>query len=333
MPLVSIIVPVYKVEKFLRCCIESILSQSFTDFELILVDDGSPDSCGSICDEYATRDSRIHVIHQQNSGVAAARNTALDWIYDHSDSDWLTFIDSDDIVHPQYIETLLNAAKKYHVSISCCHFLEIPQDQICTYRFSEIVIPDAKLVDPSEVYSNCPWRKIFRKECFYDLRFPVGKIHEDAYVMYKPFFSYKYVAFVDAPLYCYNLNLTGITHSPWYPKRLEEFPAFEEQIDFFKTRKLLDQYRKTVRIYLYALIGQLNDIKNTKDSIPQYDRYFHLVRKKMRKVMRTHKNQAGLTVKGYPQFYERAYPGFMNLYWLVKGIQQKTTTFFSRKRS
>ena len=323
MPLVSIVVPVYNVETFLPRCIDSILSQSFSDFELILVDDGSPDSCGIICDQFAAKDSRIHVIHQQNRGVAAARNIALDWAFEHSDSDWLTFIDSDDIVHPLYIETLLNAAGKFHVSIGCCHFVEVPQDQICAYHFPEIKIPDATLVDPGEVYSNCPWRKIFRKECFYDLRFPVGKIHEDAYVMYKPFFNFKYVAFVDAPLYCYNIDLSGITHSPWYPKRLEEFPAHEEQINFFIERRMNKQFCKTVRIYLYAIIGQLKDIQNNKDSIPKYNHYLRLVRNKMRKVIRVHKKQADLTIKKYPQFYEYAYPNFMKIYWILKYMSKK----------
>ena len=96
MPGISVIVPVYKVENFLHRCVDSILAQTFTDFELILVDDGSPDGCGEICDAYAREDSRIHVIHQKNGGLSAARNTGIDWVLENSDSRWLAFVDSDD---------------------------------------------------------------------------------------------------------------------------------------------------------------------------------------------------------------------------------------------
>lgn len=93
---ITVVVPVYKVEQYLHRCIDSILVQTYRDFELILIDDGSPDSCGMICDEYAKSDSRIHVIHQENGGLSAARNAGIDWAFANSDSQWLTFIDSDD---------------------------------------------------------------------------------------------------------------------------------------------------------------------------------------------------------------------------------------------
>ena len=107
--LISIVVPIYKVEKYIHRCIESILAQTFTDFDLILVDDGSPDNCGKICDEYAVKDKRIHVIHKENGGLSDARNAGIDWAFANSDSEWITFIDSDDWIHPKYLETLYNA--------------------------------------------------------------------------------------------------------------------------------------------------------------------------------------------------------------------------------
>ena len=115
---ISIIVPVYKVEKYLHRCINSILKQTYQKFELILIDDGSPDNCGNICDEFAEKDQRIHVIHQENGGLSAARNSGIDWAFANSCSKWLTFIDSDDWVHPQYLEVLLYAATKFNVSVS-----------------------------------------------------------------------------------------------------------------------------------------------------------------------------------------------------------------------
>ena len=115
MPQISVIVPVYKVEPYLRRCVDSILAQTFTDFELILVDDGSPDNSGAICDEYAQKDARVHVIHQENGGLSAARNAGIDWVFAHSDSQWLTFVDSDDWVHPEYLERLYHAVLEHNV--------------------------------------------------------------------------------------------------------------------------------------------------------------------------------------------------------------------------
>ena len=103
MPQISVIVPVYKVEPYLRRCVDSILGQTFTDFELILVDDGSPDNCPAICDEYARKDTRVHVIHQENGGLSAARNAGIDWAFANSDSQWLTSVDSDEWVHPEML--------------------------------------------------------------------------------------------------------------------------------------------------------------------------------------------------------------------------------------
>ena len=114
MPELSIIVPVYKVEPYLRRCIDSILAQTFRDFELILIDDGSPDNCGAICDEYAAKDSRIIVIHQKNQGVSAARNAGLDI----AKGTYLGFVDSDDWIEPEMYETMIATAKEKQVDVS-----------------------------------------------------------------------------------------------------------------------------------------------------------------------------------------------------------------------
>ena len=103
---ISVIVPVYKVEDFLSRCVDSILRQSYSDFDLILVDDGSPDRCGQMCEAYARQDSRVHVIHQENGGLSAARNSGIDWAIAHSGSRWLAFVDSDDWVHPDFLKVL-----------------------------------------------------------------------------------------------------------------------------------------------------------------------------------------------------------------------------------
>ena len=121
MPLISVVTPVYNVKKYIYRCIDSILAQTVSDFELILVDDGSPDNCGAVCDEYAAKDGRVRVIHQENRGQAAARNRALDM----ARGEYVAFVDSDDWVHPRYLEILLGNAreKKADVMLRICHDL------------------------------------------------------------------------------------------------------------------------------------------------------------------------------------------------------------------
>ena len=131
MPKISVIVPVYNVEKYLLECVDSILAQTFTDFELILINDGSQDNSGAICDEYADKDSRIAVIHQENQGQAAARNNAIVI----AKGEWITFVDSDDLIHPQMLEILFNAVDET-TQISACDLYKsnICSDVFCSYK-------------------------------------------------------------------------------------------------------------------------------------------------------------------------------------------------------
>lgn len=125
MPLISVIVPVYKVETYLPACVDSILSQTFSDFELILVDDGSPDACGAMCDGYAREDSRIRVIHQKNGGLSAARNAGLDI----AKGEYVTFVDSDDVIMRDYLRELYLAIIKNDAEVACCKFQNFEDDK------------------------------------------------------------------------------------------------------------------------------------------------------------------------------------------------------------
>lgn len=130
---ISIVVPVYKVEKYIHRCIKSILNQSYSSFNLVIVDDGSPDNCGKICDEYAKKDTRIHVIHKSNGGLSDARNAGIDWAIKNSDSKWITFIDSDDWVHPQYLEKMISSAEETNCNV-------------CIVRYKKTNVPENYIV-------------------------------------------------------------------------------------------------------------------------------------------------------------------------------------------
>ena len=249
MSLITVIVPVYKVEPYLSRCVDSILAQTFTDFELILVDDGSPDKCGAICDEYAEKHAHIHVIHQPNGGLSAARNAGIEWAFSNSDSKWLAFIDSDDWVHPKYLEFLYRAAQENNVKISVCEYKETdtlkPVDSSVEFK-AQIVNGIDFWCSEKNVIATVAWNKIYQKDIFYACRYPVGKIHEDEYVTYKLLYQTRNIVYVKVPLYYYYHNLQGITKSAYSLKRLDAIEAMEEQRSFLKKIGKQEGYEKKV---------------------------------------------------------------------------------------
>ena len=256
---ISVIVPVYNVEPYLHRCVDSILSQSFPDFQLILVDDGSPDNCGEICDCYAAKDSRVHVIHQKNAGLSAARNAAIDWTFGNTDCQWLTFIDSDDWVHPEYLQRLLDGALQYNAKVSICGYAE-------TEGEDPLVPPEtleAQCREPAEFYRNnnvsatIACAKLYARECFQQVRFPLGKVHEDEFVTYRMLFLRPQIVFIPAPLYAYYVNLSGLTKKAWSARHLDAWEAYEQQIDFFTERQEEDMIHFRYREYIQNSYAQL----------------------------------------------------------------------------
>lgn len=235
--LISIIVPVYKVEPYLRECIDSILAQTYRDFELILVDDGSPDRCGAICDEYAAQDSRIRVVHQENGGLSAARNTGLEI----AAGDYITFVDSDDVVHPEYLSFLFEILCKTGADISICRFLrysgETPAAEPCEIAISAVMTGRescyALYGDEAVVYTTA-WGKLYRRKLFEGVRYPVGRIHEDEATTYKLLYQANKVAVLENELYLYRQNLDSIMNTRFSEKRYHALTAFEERIAFFR---------------------------------------------------------------------------------------------------
>ena len=188
--LISIIVPVYQVEKYLDRCIQSIVTQTYPYLEIILVDDGSPDRCGSMCDAWAEKDTRIHVIHQDNAGLSAARNAGLD----HASGNWISFVDSDDYISVDMLEKLYCAAVENNADISICNFLCVdedgtPNNYLLRRRLLQDVLLTGReaikeLFEPNNVSYVVSWNKLYKKSLFDTIRFPVGKRHEDEYVIH-----------------------------------------------------------------------------------------------------------------------------------------------------
>ena len=237
---ISIIVPIYRAEKYLPRCIESILSQTFTDFELILVDDGSPDRCGLICDEAAKKDARIRVIHQPNQGVAAARNAGLD----AARGKWLGFVDADDFVAPRYLEALCRAAVRYDEAdcVMCSSELVDrngePMDTPAYMSVSDGTITGRSVLEKIDQQENfiylVPWNKIYRREVWKNIRYPKGRRNEDAFVFAEIFDTIQTVAYAPEKLYFYRQSEQSIMRSEATLKHLDEMWAFVNCYQYFE---------------------------------------------------------------------------------------------------
>ena len=252
-PLISVIVPVYRVEEYLERCVKSILSQTYKNLEVILVDDGSPDQCPAICDACAEKDARVKVIHQENKGLSGARNAGID----AASGEYLAFVDSDDYVSPHFIEELYQLLQDTGCAIGQCRFSYMKGDGLveegdsafCIYRGESLM---EQLYGPEEK-ATCfvvAWNKLYRAELFKEtgIRYPEGRIHEDEATTYRLFHEAKKLAFLDRALYGYYTENGGSITSVFSAKRLQWLTAHEERIAFFKKNgyeKLLPAaYRK-----------------------------------------------------------------------------------------
>lgn len=247
-PLLSVIVPVYNVEEYLPCCIDSILSQTFTNFEVLLVDDGSPDKCGEICDKYAERDNRIVVFHQKNCGVSGARNTGLI----NARGVYITFVDPDDalgenITYEKNIQILQSNPDIDILQYPTYHKYGTAEAYIKQISSEYIIGKENLFVNwyssPGKITHGL-WNKIFKRTIIENIRFPIGKVYEDAYVVSDLISLTNCVYLSTEGLYLYYVRNESITH--------KDFPI-NKQIDY------LDFH---IKLYLYSL--KLKKIKKEK---------------------------------------------------------------------
>lgn len=237
-PLVSIIVPVYKVEKYLRRCLNSIVDQTYLKTEVLLVDDGSPDHCGEICDEYSVKYPNITVIHQENQGQAAARNHAAL----KATGDYITFIDSDDYVESDYIEYLMGLIRQYNADISIGGFRYLYEGTECLPRKAEnvelLMSAEEALnrLNYTKGYGAGPWAKLYRRQLILDHPFPEGQIYEDLAVLYRIFYDADHVVYGNRVIY-YWLQRAGSTmRSEFNDRQMAALRATKDQIRFLEEK-------------------------------------------------------------------------------------------------
>ena len=262
---ISIIVPVYDVEKYLENCIESILNQTFKDFELILVDDGSTDNSGKICDIYEKKDSRIKVIHKNNGGLSSARNAGLDIAC----GKYVGFIDSDDSIHPRMYEILYDLIKKYESDISCCNYkkiYDIFKDEYENVNSLEVIemsnIEAIKNLYDKEIGVKLviACNKLYRKNLFDNIRYKVGRVHEDEFMAHRILYNCKKITYVDNELYYYLQREGSIMSQISYKRKVDTLLSKSDRMRFCNKLGLTsmsDNICKTYEFEFFNLYKQL----------------------------------------------------------------------------
>lgn len=269
-PLVSVIVPIYGVEQYLQHCIDSICNQTYDQLEIILIDDGSPDSCGLICDRYSHSDPRITVIHKENGGLSSARNAGLNI----ATGLYVAMVDSDDTIHPQFIEILVGLCEKYQCDIAQCDFLTVceqslklplnPQGSLVFYTGKQAL--HELCVGQRNVKYVVAWNKIYRRNLFHGIRYPLKKIHEDEFTTYQILWKAQKMVVTNQYLYYYLQRSESITGKKYSIKRLDALDAFRERINFLKENGLEDEYFATIKKYLVLIEKNYVLLKENEES-------------------------------------------------------------------
>lgn len=328
MPKISVIVPVYKAEEYLRDCIDSILSQTLSDFEVILVDDGSPDGSGAICEEYAARDSRISVIHQENRGQAAARNHALT----QAKGQWICFVDSDDLIHPQTLELLYHAATDSGVPISMCEMLEaveLPEDffQSRDRAYEVLSMDEETLVKLHDMDAYPAWvacAKLIRREIIEKHLFCEGRVFEDNEAVCHWICEAKMLAKYDQKLYFYRKNPESTTKSTFSMKKLDYLWALESIIRFYSSIGYSQMRQRFFERYVEAVVSCCNGVRHMlgrPDEVRE-------IEKSVKQFLREEKLH--LTRKQFEALLDAMHPKLIGFYWLAAGAVRRMTKLFKK---
>lgn len=266
-PLITVIIPVYKVEAYLEACVRSVLAQTYQNFEMILVDDGSPDRCPQMCEELVAEDSRIRVIHKENGGLSSARNAGID----AAKGTYLAFLDSDDLWTPLFLERLYRAIQETGAELAVCLFQRFQGD-------ASDVLPEPI---PTEVLTqreafDCLFNlrnenmvvapnKLYHRELFDGIRYPVGKLHEDEAVIHEILGNLHQVAWIDEAHYLYRETPNSITTAKFSLKRLDETYAKEERIAWFEEHGMMDLANRTRSVYMRNLMRLYRTVQQELD--------------------------------------------------------------------
>ncbi|MCR5417976.1 MAG: glycosyltransferase [Lachnospiraceae bacterium] len=294
-PLISVIIPIYQVEAYLRRAVDSVLNQTYRNLDIILVDDGSPDRCPKICDEYASKEARVRVIHKENGGLSDARNAGLDV----AGGDYIAFLDSDDYYAPDFIEILYKELTDHRAQVALCRYQvtgpgsgELSPDFTAVSKQyksgkAEIIVNDRQELLNNQYDALCEdatyyivsWNKLYDAKLWKDIRFPKGRIHEDEATTYKVLDRAKRGVYVKLPLYAYFSAPSSITRDRFSLKRLDWTVAMTDRIFYFEKKELFFLATAALRAradgsirYYYPLRSQVRGSKKQQAVLKDYVR-------------------------------------------------------------
>lgn len=267
--LISIIVPVYKAEKFIKKCVDSILNQTYENIEILLIDDESPDNSRAICDNLASIDKRIRVIHQKNTGVSGARNTGIRL----ARGDYLAFVDSDDWIDKEMISVLYNLMQKHNTPVSACGIEMVSEKGHVAYfsdNINETIVFSKnqalnELLDDIKLRNVC-YNKLYKRELFEGISFPVGKIFEDLSIMYRIVEKCEKVVYTGKPLYCYYRSDGSLLRSIDPVTKFDKVTACMERAKYFRKHNP-DLFRKASWLYVKCSLVVLANTSSSDNKL------------------------------------------------------------------
>ena len=267
--LISVILPIYNVEKYIDRCLNSVLRQTYTNIEIILVDDGSTDNCQKICDEYAKNDNRIKVIHKKNGGLSDARNAGIKI----AKGKYITLIDSDDYVENDYVEFLYSLIKESNAEISICSHTVLYENGTKLEKAThENSILDPKTTLKRILYDDgidlSAWAKMYKKELFDTVQYPKGRLFEDAATTYLLIDQCDKIAIGSESKYYYIIRSNSITTKNFSPKKMQLIDSTKEMCEYVKD-KYPDLEKAADRRLMYAYLSTLSQLANSKDKYPK----------------------------------------------------------------
>lgn len=288
MPKISIIVPVYNVEEYLEICIDSILNQTFKDFELILVNDGSTDNSLKICKYYENIDNRIYIIDKKNGGLSSARNAGLDI----AKGEYIGFVDSDDYIHPQMYELLYNQIIKNKADISMCDFKKVSEFNKKELSAKGILNNKIEILDNKEslfklgekdsVTYIVSWNKLYNKGLFKNIRFKEGIIHEDEYIIHRLLYQAKNLVYIKGRLYFYLQREGSIMNRKTNINSTDYLLACSDRVRFFYEKDLIQLKDKWQMFYLWKLFTDYHELRENYNG----NKKLEIIRKDFTKLLK-----------------------------------------------
>lgn len=311
---ISVIIPVYNVEKYLCACVNSVINQTYKNLEIILVDDGSTDSSGAICDEYALKDERIKVYHKSNGGLSSARNYGLD----RMSGDYVFFLDSDDFISLQCLEKMLEVSIEQNADIvSSLNKRFATESDLITQNAvkKEIVVYSSKQTlentfKKTENFFVVSWAKLYKYKTFDNLRFTEGVIHEDEFICHRLYGQINKFVLLKEELYFYRENPCSITGVKYNIKRPDYLLALKDRVEYFK-QYFPKLYNDCALFFAYRAIDLYFEVPKIKE------------KKAIQKRIKNIYKYAYKSVKGIKTPSQKRFKAFLISPWIYKKVFKK----------